>query len=159
MRAILATCILLLAIPAQADTAWTTFVDPSRTFSVSVPQRPVASSEDKSLSYMIDLGPVALLMKDDDFGDKRIDPTAALNAAATGMGSEGRTVISTKTIFVDGHEGRDIVATDSDGATLEDCVFFFGDHLYQFMTVRMKEASSDTATYPATFSASVHFLR
>jgi hypothetical protein len=65
-------------------------------------------------------------------------------------------VISDKNVTVDGHEGRDVTGLDKNGFVVEDLIFFFNNHLYQFITAR---AQTGPVADTSRFTASARFLR
>jgi len=159
MRWVFAASFLpLMCHAAQADTTWTSFVDPSNTVSVSLPSPPVIEQEGKVKIYTVDRGTVALMVRDFDFGDTTADPAAMIDSGVKALSQLG-TVERQKTVIVDGHEGRDVVLSTAEGAIMEDCAFVIDGHLYQFLADREKGAPDDAQAMVATFVASIHFLR
>ncbi len=160
--------VLCIAPSAQAGDNWTTFTDNSGTFSLSVPETPTFSAETTmgnngrsvvNAKYLIDLGSVALLATISDFSGMNTDPAAALDLAVKGVQTESRNLLSDQSVMLDGHPGRDVKLTDADGDAFTDRIFFFDDHLYQFITVATKEAGPDQFATAERYSVSLHFLR
>lgn len=165
MRAVLAAVLFASSATAVfAEDQWTTFSDPTQTFSVSVPETPASSSyvvpetNIPNSQYTVDRGPAALMSMDADLSKQNSDPSQELDGAVRGV-ENGRTLISDTPITIDGHVGRDLRLTDKDGDALTDRLFLFNNHLYQFMTFMTAAHSSDQAAMVERYSASIHFLR
>ncbi|HJW42375.1 MAG TPA: hypothetical protein VJ476_14255 [Rhizomicrobium sp.] len=169
MHRLLATLMFVLSATVPAWAAdWTTFTDASGTLSLSVPQSPVYSSGSTrradggtatTAEYTIDKGNSTMMALIGDFTGMVIDPATARDRAVGGMQTEGRTLLSDQTVTIDGHAGRDVKLTDAAGDAITDRAFFFGDHLYQIITVTTKTATADQVSDAARYAASLHFLR
>jgi len=158
MRWFFLTCLFVLAgMPALADTGWVSITDPTKTFSVAMPKAPTFSSEERGVKYTVDMGSAGYVVMDHDFSDKSLASTSeVLDSAVKGASSEFTSVISDKNVTVDGHEGRDVTGLDKNGIEVEDQIFFFNNHLYQFITAR---AQTGPVADTSRFTASARFLR
>lgn len=171
-RGLAAACIFFAFVPVAAAgpaaPSWTSFTDPAGNFSIDVPQTPEHATRSTQSangatialeSYSIDRGDCAVMEIVGDYTGMGLDPARALDDAVTGAQKHDRTLLTNVAVTVDGHPGRDITVSNNKGQLLTDRIFFFGDHLYQTITVVPDHATGEQLSITKRFAQSLHFLR
>lgn len=162
-----ALCVCFTAAASAAADNWTSFTDPTGTFSLSVPEAPQVINNSTTLDsgkkiamleYMIDRGNYALLTMVSDYAGMNIDPSHAVDSAVTGVQQDNRTLLTNTLVTLDGHTGRDVTLSDASGNRYLDRIFFFNDRLYQTITVVPKDATADQTSTATRYAQSLHFL-
>jgi len=159
--------VLIAGSAAAAGAKWVTFTDPAGIFTVSAPTAMAPSDASTKTpdgrpipmtAYIATDDHVVFFAVDGDYAGLQVDPAHALDNGVKAATQRGRTLISDKVVTVDGHSGREIRARDTSGEIYIDRLFFFGNHLYQFVAGLEPGASESQTAEANRFVASLRFL-
>ena len=157
------TALFVSISTAWADSDWISYKSPDGAFTVDMPSAPTVATDSAmsavgavpTTTYTNDDGVVGLMVMDGDLSN--LQGTLDVEGAVKGILSDGRILKSETVVQLDGHEGRYVALSNSDGSQYVDVVYIVGRHIYQAMTAIPKDATPAQAAEAERFVQSFHF--